>query len=458
MTLAALCLCPATPSSAPAEGLLADYVTQADTSYRWDKVRNEPLGSGEYVELILTSQTWRDIAWKHQLFLFRPKSIDLASRQAFLFIDGGRWNPQYESGQHDLPRAAPVFARLAETAHSLVAVVRQTPFQPLFGRREDALIAYTFDQYLETGEPDWPLLLPMVKTAVRAMDAVQSAAKQQWDLTVDSFTLAGASKRGWTSWLTAATDPRVASVAPMVIDMLNLPEQIHLQRDTFGKLSEEVQDYESIDLPGRIGSERGRRLIEMVDPYSYRASLTMPKLIVLGTNDRYWPLDALSLYWQELPQPKHVLYIPNQGHGVGDVGRLIGALSAVHRYSTRSQPLPSLSWRFTSSARKLELAVQPGRTPLRSVAWSASSPTRDFRNAHWAAHACKRPRGRPVCSEPTKPPRYTALYSEVTFRDRGEHDFSLSTAVCIVDATGKMVRPCLDNVDSGESSNGIGAQ
>ena len=46
-------------------------------------------------------------------------------------------------------------------------------------------------------------------------------------------------------------------------------------------------------------------------------------------------------------------------------------------------------------------------------------------------------------------PQYTALYSEVTFRDRGDPDFSLSTAVCIVDATGAMVRPCLDN--SGEA-------
>lgn len=257
ITLAALLVGTATGSRAHAAGELAEYVARADASYRWDEVRSGPFDSGEYVEVILTSQTWRGIPWKHQLFLFRPKRVDASSDQALLYIDGGRWRPEYESGQGDLPRAARIFSRLADSIHAPVAVVRQVPFQPLFDRREDALIAYTFDQYLETGEADWPLLLPMVKSAIRAMDTVQTVAERKWQHGIKRFTVAGASKRGWTSWLTAASDPRVASVAPMVIDMLNMPEQIRLQRDTFGSLSEQVQDYEGINLPGRIDSELG---------------------------------------------------------------------------------------------------------------------------------------------------------------------------------------------------------
>ena len=117
------------------------------------------------------------------------------------------------------------------------------PFQPLFERREDALIAYTFDSYLKTGEEDWPLLLPMVKSATRAMDAVEEIAQRHWQIPIERFTVTGASKRGWTSWLTAAVDSRVAGVAPMVIAMLNMPAQIDLQRTTFGDLSEEIRDY-----------------------------------------------------------------------------------------------------------------------------------------------------------------------------------------------------------------------
>ena len=428
-----------------ADGELVAYLQRADASYHFDAVRSGPLDSGEYVELILTSQTWRDIPWKHQLFIFRPKHIDNGGKQALLFIDGGRWNPDYESGKGDLPREARVFARLAESIRAPVAVIRQVPFQPIFDLREDALIAYTFDRYLKTGDADWPLLLPMVKSALRAMDTVQTVADRQWHLKIERFTVTGASKRGWTSWLTAANDPRVAGVAPMVIDMLNMPEQIRLQRDTFGALSEEVQDFERIDLPKRLDSDNGHELLGMVDPYSYRAKLAQPKLILLATNDRYWPLDALSLYWDGLAEPKRVLYVPNQGHGIRDIDRLIGALSAVHRYSSRGEALPTLEWTFASVAGKLQLAVQPGRKPRHTLAWTASSPTRDFRDAHWSSHDCQNGRDTIKCAAPANPPQYTALYSEVTFNDRGEAPFSLSTAVCIIDSAGAMVRPCLNN-------------
>jgi PhoPQ-activated pathogenicity-related protein len=440
-------------ASSHAAGELAQYVMQPDPSYQWKVLRSGRFGSGNYVELLLTSQTWRGVVWKHQLFLFRPRRVDAAAKQAFLYIDGGRWNPEYETDEHPLPRQARIFARLADSVHAPLAVLRQVPFQPLFERREDALIAYTFDRYLETGEPDWPLLLPMVKSAVRAMDTVQTVAREQWHLSIERFTVAGASKRGWTSWLTAATDARVADVAPIVIDMLNLPAQVRLQRETFGSLSEQVQDYQDIDLPGRMDSDHGRLLLGMVDPYSYRARLVQPKLIVLGTNDRYWPLDALSLYWPGLAEPKRVLYVPNQGHGVRDVDRLVGALSAVHRYTARGEELPSLLWSFTPKGGRLELQVRAARAPLRVIAWTAKSATRDFREARWSHHDCRRSRDAFVCTQSAHPSENTALYSELSFRDRGEQDFSLSTAVCIVDATGAMVRPCLNNPAEPEATS-----
>src|SRR5439155_21728723 len=83
--------------------------------------------------------------------------------------------------------------------------------------------------------------------------------------------------------------------------------QIELQRHTFGGLSEEIKDYEEIRLPERIDSPTGRELAAMVDPYSYRDRLLQPKLILLATNDPYWPLDALNVYWNGLPEPKRVL-------------------------------------------------------------------------------------------------------------------------------------------------------
>jgi len=415
-----------------AHGELAQYVAAPDASYGWREVRSGRLGSAHYSELILTSQTWRGVPWKHQLIVIRPAEVESASKQAFLFIHGGRWQPEYEAGHERLPREARIFERLANTLRAPVAILRQVPFQPMFERREDALVAYTFDQYLESGEADWPLLLPMVKSAARGMDAVQELARERWKLDIDSFTVAGASKRGWTSWLTAATDPRVASVAPMVIDMLNLPAQIDLQRRTFGALSEEVQDYANVDLPDRLDTERGRKLLEIVDPYSYRHSLTLPKLILLATNDRYWPLDALKVYWNELPEPKRVLYVPNQGHSIVDFDRLIGSLSALHRYSSRGEPLPEVSWKFTPGATSVGLSVAAQRAPRRVLGWTATSATRDFREARWSPHICRRQSdGSFSCTGKANPGGYAALYGEVEFQDRDAPRFSLSTTVCI---------------------------
>src|SRR5690606_32270895 len=103
--------------------------------------------------------------------------------------------------------------------------------------------AHTFEQYLRTGESDWPLLLPMVKSAVRAMDATQEYARQNWSMQLETFTVTGASKRGWTTWLTGATDPRATAIAPMVIDMLNMREQMKHQVATWGDYSDEIDDY-----------------------------------------------------------------------------------------------------------------------------------------------------------------------------------------------------------------------
>ena len=443
LLLAAPCLFGSAFAADLSVDALARYVGTHDASYEWHEVGAGRIGAVEYTELVLTSQTWRGMPWKHLLILLRPPKIDPTSSQAFLFVHGGRWKPEYEHGYSGkLPRAAPLFARLAELNHAPLGVLLQVPHQPLFERREDALIAYTFDRYLETGEADWPLLLPMVKSAARGMDAMQEFALQHWGRSIDSFTIAGASKRGWTSWLTAAVDPRIAGVAPIVIDMLNMPAQIKLQQATFGGLSEQVRDYAAIDLPGRLDSDLGRNLLATVDPYSYRERLTQSKLIVLGTNDRYWPLNALNLYWDDLPEPKRVLYIPNQGHGLGEAKKLIASLSAFHRNTASGKPLPSLTWHFDPAARSVALTVQTDRGPRAVRLWYANSSSQDFREASWKWQRCRRESGRHLCQQSIVPVGYTAVFAEVAFRDPGGPQYSLSTTVCITSRSPVAVTGC----------------
>ncbi len=451
--LALLCLallCAITPrawsseTEPPLSDQLAAYVARPDPSLEWREMSSGRVGTAEYVEFLMTSQVWRGIPWKHQLFVLRPANMSADSRHALLFIHGGRWKPEYEGERTttELPREAILFAQLAESIRAPVAVLRQVPFQPLFERREDALIAYTFDQYLRTGEDDWPLLLPMVKSATRAMDAVQDIVRKKWAVSPDAFTVSGASKRGWTAWLTAAIDQRVMAVAPMVIDVLNIPAQMDHQRATWGEFSEEIADYSSLDLQSRLKTPRGEALLSMVDPFNYRERLTQPKLILLSTNDRYWPLDALKFYWPGLPNPKHVLYVPNQGHGLRDAERVIGGLSAVHRHAAAGKPLPSTNWWFTPKKNSIIINLEPDRPTQNVLIWSAYSSSRDFRDANWSARKCSKASNGYVCSAERREQGYTAAFGETTFREDGNPAFSTTTTVCIAGPKGSEPVEC----------------
>ena len=70
--------------------------------------------------------------------------------------------------------------------------------------------------------PELNIYFPMVRAAVRSMDCMTEFMKETFETNTDKFILIGASKRGWTSWLTAAMDPeRVEGFIPLVWDAIN---------------------------------------------------------------------------------------------------------------------------------------------------------------------------------------------------------------------------------------------
>lgn len=431
--LTAACTRPA-PEAGISGPELADYVAAPDPTYEWRELARYERGSTEVVELRLHSQTWRGTLFKHRLFMIRPAEIATGGN-ALLIIGGGRWEEADETAEppESLPDDAGDFIAMAEAMETVVAVLGTVPFQPLDGLTEDELIAHTFDAYLRDPDPERPLLLPMVKSAARAMDAVQAAADEIWALAVEGFTVTGGSKRGWTAWLTAAVDERVAAIAPIVFDALNMAEHFPHQSAVWGSPSEMVRPYTALDLPEALSSSEGERLRRIVDPYAYRAQLTMPKLIVNATNDAYFPVDSANLYWDGLDDPKYLVYAANQPHSIGDLELVVPSINAVHRAVSGDAPLPELAWEYASRDGGLALCIRADPAPANVTWWHADSADRDFRDARWRPARLEPEGSTHVIELPRPESGYRAVYADLTFA-HGAAPYYLSTAIAVMSA------------------------
>ena len=429
----------AKPPAEVAVTALENYVAKPDASYRWEKRQEREANGVKFVELRLVSQTWKDIVWKHQLWIVSPLDLPEQTSQGVLVISGGGWNDELDkpfdpakAEEAKLPGEAPLLAQVVKQVKAPVALLSHVPFQPVFdGMTEDEIIAYTFEQYLKTRDPEWPLLLPMAKAAVRAMDATQEFTKQEWKLDIKNFTVTGASKRGWTTWLTGVVDPRATAIAPMVIDMLNGPAQMKNQIASWGKYSEQIEDYTRRGIQQQMDTPAGRELGAIVDPYTYRDKLTQPKLLIFGTNDPYWCLDACNFYWDDLKGEKHLLYVPNKGHGVEDFGRVLGTIGAFQKEAAGQYKLPDLKWDFDTSDEKTTLTITSDQTPQKVQVWLVTAPTKDFRESKWVSQEVPASDGKYVYDLAVPSVGYAAVIGEAVYKADGP-PFYLSTNVRIV--------------------------
>ncbi len=393
---------------------LFSYVSKPDDAFKWELQSTRELPAGKVYNLHMVSQVWQGITWEHSIQVFEPQRVTVPGIMALL-ITGG--DPSFEYQGLALMIANSVGAR--------IAVLYNIPNQPLFGGLgEDALISYTWVKYLQTGDEDWVLLFPMVKSAIRAMDCLQQLAEQQWGVQSSKFVVLGASKRGWTTYLTGIADPaRVTAIAPMVFDILNMAVNALHQREFWGDFSEMISDYTEKGMEQFIDTGRGFRLFWMADPYSYRDKLLMPKLVILGSNDAYWPIDAVNFYWAGLSQPKLLLIVPNSGHGLEDRGRLLGSFVGFFRLVAAGKSLPRVHWRYEETAEGLTLHVTADPQPIASRLWVARSAVRDFRKAEWEKAPLVTEGGEQVGRVSRAEGRYTAVYGELVFDVDGTEMF-----------------------------------
>lgn len=416
------------------------YVAAPDPSYRYE-LRHTHEGDGWTGHVLyMASQTWRSpeevdrTLWEHWLVIVVPEKP--ASDTALLVIAGG-------NNTGDMPRGADAnLRRIVRATNAVTAQIHQVPNQPLVfaddgeRRYEDAIIAHNWDKFLRTGDALWLPRLPMTKSVVRAMDTIQEfcASAEGGGVAVNQFVVAGASKRGWTAWTTAAVDKRVIACVPIVIDLLNLvPSFIHHYK-TYGFWAPAIDDYVRKNIMDWMTSPEFAELCRIVEPYSYRDRLTMPKLIMNACGDEFFLPDSWKFYLHDLKGPTYLRYAPNAGHGMENADAP-GTLIAFFKSIIGDVPLPEYAWSFPDANT---VVAKPVTVPSVVKLWQATNPEkRDFRfgdNAPvWTETILSpEPDGSYIGRVETPETGYTAYLVELTFPGPGEDPLVLTTPTRVV--------------------------
>ncbi len=361
---------------------LDHYIAKADASYAWKLVSATP-GDGYTTYVVdLKSQTWRTseevdrTLWEHWLTVVKPDQVK--HKTAFLMIGGGKNGDSAPKGANQL------IAQMAIASGSVVAELKQVPNQPLVffndgaKRTEDDLIAYSWVKMMSSNDPTWTARMPMVKSAVRAMDTIQAlmATAEGGQVPIDNFVVAGGSKRGWTTWLTGAVDKRVVAIIPIVIDVLNVRRSMQHHHDAYGFWSPAVGDYVRHKITAMNDSPEYIGLLKIEDPYAYIDRLTMPKYIVNAAGDEFFLPDSSQFYFNELKGEKYLRYVPNAKHSLeGSDAR--ESILAFYRTVLDRKPRPKFSWKFEDDG---SIRVTTENKPRQANVWQATNPkARDFR-------------------------------------------------------------------------------
>lgn len=367
---------------------LDDYVNKIDPAFNWRIERLTDFPTHTELVLDLTSLTWRKegevnrTAWHHWLTVVVPHNA--ISDTAMLFITGGSNDDGPPESMNER------LLKIGLVTKSVVAELRTVPNQPLslngesHERYEDDLLAASWVEFMKTGDPTWIAQLAMTKSAVAAMTVVQEVlsdeeagdATHDWPV-VDRFVVAGASKRGWTTWLTAAVDPRVVAIAPIVIDVLNIAPSLEHHHASYGFWAEALGDYERQGLADRIAKPEGAAVRSIVDPYVYRDRLTMPKCLINSAGDQFFLPDSSRYYFDDLVGEKHLSYTPNASHSLSGSNAL-DTLVAFYASVVHDLERPTVTWTGNHSAAEHTICCTA--KPTEVVLWQAVNPkARDFR-------------------------------------------------------------------------------
>lgn len=319
-------------------------------------------GKWQAYVLNMTSQQWLDETevdrpiWWHWLIIIVPEKI---SHKDFATVIGtGNSNNEKTPPPIDEEyfRASQYVATHTGT---VVAVLYQIPNEPLTfaqdplhkSRSEDAIIAFGWRMFSTYNESDdyrynWITHFPMAKAQVLTADTIQEFAWEYLDTNITRFAVAGASKRGWATWLAAAADERFVAFVPMVMDMLHFHKNLHHMWKAYGGWTWAFGDYYAENITMDLDANWTQQLFAACDPVNFLDRFAgREKMVIDATADEFFMPDDEVYWWDEFPEPKHFEMVPDAEHSLSTgVEDLVPSMSSFITAFLNGIPRPVFSW------------------------------------------------------------------------------------------------------------------
>lgn len=372
------------------------------SDYR-EKLSKEPIdytfiGKGELFQVEVNryqmlSQSWSPDKmvtpekWQHDVDIYIPETPK--TQRALVVVNNGI---NYDNGSQKSAKptdfSEEVLAEIARVTNTIVISVSNIPNQYLTYQnddnplKEDDSVARSWILFMDAPEQRklMPLHIPMSATVSQAMIVAKKELKK-WN--INKFIVTGASKRGWTTWLTAISDPNVEAIVPFVIDLFDTDVALeHMYRSYGGNWPVAFYPYYQKGIDKLVKTANFSKLLEIEDPLRYMNSiyqsrLAIPKYIVNASGDDFYVPDNTRFYYDKLPGDKSLRIAPNTDHyGILKFTEQ-SIISFVNRFQSK-KALPQIN----SLIQNKTLTVNFSENPVKIIRWTAiNTKARDFRYA-----------------------------------------------------------------------------
>lgn len=378
---------------------LYEYVHRDDGCYKYEILSEIP-GDGYTTYIVnTTSQCWFDESWCsqsvwwHYQFIVVPDEMEITDK-AFMFIGLGGNNQDPNDPGIETELILGFIQEYAVRTGSVSVLMNQIPNQPIRfpgdprdkNRSEDSLIAYTWINWIRTPaeerNPETMVLWAMAKGASKGLTTITNVVKEKHGYDIEKFVVAGPSKRGWTTYLVGACDPRVIGIAPQVISMYGFVENMHHHQRSLGGWSFAFEPYWEEDLTTYLDDPVVDTLYPLFDLKEMAANLTMPKLMVKASLDEFFALDDFQFFADDFgPGVQYPWIIENTNHPMLLAwDRLANNLEAFYLTIHRELDWPEFSYNMEYGNDTASVTVKCGERPLSVKAWYSQTPTTDRRD------------------------------------------------------------------------------